>query len=242
MNAIPKFLKTGAESSALQAKVLHGITGKAPTGQADTPDTLAKLPVWQQRSTTLEANVFPTGVAIMPRATEPFKLDKRQREILRSINFRPKDRFIPEFLNEVVYWHSNSTNGRWNEKLGRFERWGAQSVKDWINRRQKVKNPNPDYKWHDANDEDGSPQYYGGKTIEKRMIGVGTFRTIRKDLEEMGLIEHAPHFRHDPKSGYVAPNGAGLAKGAMDQSRLSSFAASFSSRDIGTRSPRNTRS
>ncbi len=215
MNANPIWLKTGAVSSALQAKVLHGITGKAPSGQIDTPETLAKLPVWQRRSTTLEANVFPTGVAIMPPATEPFKLDKRQREILKAIEFN-KHGFVRQFLAEVVYWHHRSTNGRWNEKLERYERWGAQSVERWINHKYKAKVPNPDYEWQAARDESGTHNYWGPpasktKTVEKPMLGVRTFLAVRDRLEAMGLIECHQHLRHDPDSGYVAPNGTGLA-------------------------------
>jgi hypothetical protein len=217
MNASPKsWLKTGAKSSALLAKELHALTGKAPPGQVDTPEALAKLPVWRQWSTTLEAKVYPTGAAILPHATHKFEFGKPQREILKAIEFH-KHGFVRQFLKEVVFWHHRSTNGRFNDKLKRFERWGVRSVEEWIAREYKAKEPNPNYAWQAENIATGKAPWYMSKasktkTVEKPMLKRRTFFEIRDRLVAMGLIESHAHMRLDPQSHHANADGAFLTK------------------------------
>ena len=129
-----KFLKTGAEAKALVAKEQHKTTGKPPPGQVDDVETLAKLPVWQRTSTTLAAKyVSPTGGAILAYSDVAHKglpYVEGWKKILREIDWH-KHGLVSGFLKDVIYWHHRSTNGRFNDKLGRFERWGVKSVAEW---------------------------------------------------------------------------------------------------------------
>src|SRR5690242_551000 len=94
-----KFLKTGAEAKALIEKEAYKKTGVPPTGQSDTPETLAKLPVWQRTSTTLAAKyVYGTGAAILPKTAEvPPIVKKDLKIILNEIDWH-KHGFVTAFL------------------------------------------------------------------------------------------------------------------------------------------------
>jgi hypothetical protein len=123
-----KFLKTGAEAKALVAKEQHKTTGKPPPGQVDD---LFKLPVWQRTSTTLAAEfVYGTGAAILPKTAEvPPIVKKDLKKILNEIDWH-KHGFVTAFLRDVIFWHHRSTSGRFNDKQGRFERWGVKSARN----------------------------------------------------------------------------------------------------------------
>jgi hypothetical protein len=139
-----KFLMTGAKAKALIAKEDHRKTGVPPKGQSDTPETFAKLPVWQRKSTMLAAkSVSPTGGAILAYSNvsqDGLPLVQGWKKILKEMDWH-KHGLVSGFLRDVIYWHHRSTNGRFNDKLGRFERWGVKSVAEWNWGSHKVPNP-----------------------------------------------------------------------------------------------------
>ena len=190
-----KFLKTGAEAKALVAKEHHKTTGKPPPGQVDDDETLSKLPVWQRTSTTLAANyVSPTGAAILASSNVPDKELPRVKEwekILKEIDWHKRG-FVYQFLKDVVFWHHQSTSGRFNEKLSRFERWGVNSVEAWQSW-NTYEAPNPDYKSNAAYEK--KPW---SKTIDKPMVSRASFFREKDRLIAMGLIEAESHLRRDP--------------------------------------------
>jgi hypothetical protein len=189
-----KFLKTGAEAKALVEKEQHKTTGKPPKGQVDDVETLAKLPVWQRTSTTLAAKyVYRTGAAIMANSTVPGKALpylKDTKKILKEIDWH-KHGFVTALLRDVLFWHHQSTYGRFNDQLGRFERWGVKSVLQWYNHQYDA--PNPDYKSKGAAYE----KKPWSKTIDKWMLSRASFFRIKDRLLGMGLIEAESHLRRD---------------------------------------------
>jgi hypothetical protein len=128
------WIKTGEEAKATHFKEVHKLTGEPPPGTTDDQENVAKLPIWQRTSTLLKAkHVTPTGAAILPYATVSEKDLPRVpkwRAILKEINWE-KHGFVRPFLANVIHWHHRSTNGRFNETIGRFERWGVKSVVGW---------------------------------------------------------------------------------------------------------------
>jgi hypothetical protein len=188
-----KFLKTGAEAKALVEKEQHKTAGKPPKGQSDTPETLTKLPVWQRTSTALAAEfVFGTGAAILPKTVEaPLIVKKDLKIILNEIDWH-KHGFVTAFLRDVIFWHHRSTSGRFNDKLGRFERWGVKSAEEWYNHQYKA--PNPYYKFYGVAYE----KKPWSKTIDKWMLSRTCFFLIKDRLLDMGLIEAESHLRRDP--------------------------------------------
>ena len=180
MNAHVNFLKTGAEAKALVAKEQHKTTGVPPPGQADD---LSKLPVWQRTSTTLGAKfVYGTGAAVLPKVAgvPPIgkKVLKALRAILKEIDWN-KHGFVTAFLVDVIFWHHRSTNGRFNDKLGRFERWGVKSVEEWYYHHLP---PHPKYPWAKPN----------------LMLSERSFFRIKDKLLDMGLIEAKSRLVRDP--------------------------------------------
>jgi hypothetical protein len=185
-----KFLKTGAEAKALVAKEQHKTTGKPPPGQVDD---LFKLPVWQRTSTTLAAEfVYGTGAAILPKTAEvPPIVKKDLKKILNEIDWH-KHGFVTAFLRDVIFWHHRSTSGRFNDKQGRFERWGVKSAEEWYNHQYKA--PKHDYKSKGAACE----KKPWSKTVDKWMLSRRNFFRIKDRLLDMGLIEAESHLRRDP--------------------------------------------
>jgi hypothetical protein len=111
--------------------------------------------------------------------------------ILNEIDWH-KHRVVTAFLRNVIFWHHRSTSGRFNDKLGRFERWGVDSVDGWRNR-SAYQAPNPGYKTNC-----GEKPY--SKTIDKPISRRSFFR-IKDRLLDMGLIEAKSHFRRDDVDG-----------------------------------------
>ncbi|WP_332712654.1 hypothetical protein [Pelagibacterium mangrovi] len=100
----------------------------------ETDEQLAALPVWQRTSTAANAlEVSSTGAAILPKS--PWGHDALPRvpgwqNILKAIGW-DKTGFVADLLHDIEFQHHQSTNGRWNEDLQRWERWGVRSVNDW---------------------------------------------------------------------------------------------------------------
>lgn len=135
VNAHPKWLKSGPEAKALAGKELHALTGKAKEAQVAAEHTL-DMSEWRWRCTLLEAeHVYSTGAAIL--GTSPLHVGdkdmpyvKKWKANLREIDWHKKG-FVTAFLRDVIFWSSQSTSGRYNPALGRFERWGVKSVEGW---------------------------------------------------------------------------------------------------------------
>jgi hypothetical protein len=200
---IPKWLKTGAEAKGLVAKEQHNTTGVPPPGQVDSDETLSKLPVWQRTSTTLAAKyVSPTAAATLAKSNTPGKALPRvedHKKIFKEIDWH-KHGFVYHFLREVVFWHHQSTNGRFNDKLGRFERWGVKSVLEWFYP-STYKAPNPHYKaWKEPYEK--APW---SKTIDKTMVSRANFFRIKDRLIAMGLIEAHSHLWNDKTHLWIKP-------------------------------------
>jgi hypothetical protein len=100
-----KFLMTGAKAKALIAKEDHRKTGVPPKGQSDTPETFAKLPVWQRTSTMLAAkSVSPTGGAILAYSNvsqDGLPLVQGWKKILKEMDWH-KHGLVSGFLRDVL--------------------------------------------------------------------------------------------------------------------------------------------
>lgn len=98
----------------------------------------AALPVWRQTSSTATAiNLTDSGAALLEPGTignDHLPRVKNHVAIVRSLSqasgFRDKA-FIASFLKDVLFWHQQSRNGRWNCVIDRYERWGVKPVSDW---------------------------------------------------------------------------------------------------------------
>ena len=196
------WLKTGIEAKALTAKELHKTTGKPPFGASDDEATLATLPVWQRTSTTLAAKqVYPTHGAVLEKsaiAFEDLPFVEGWKKHLREIEWN-KHGFVSRFLRTVIYWHHRSTSGRFNDAIGRFERWGVKSAEEWADA-VETKIPNPHYKskaaWK-ASDAEKQKLRPWAERIEKAPARTDFFR-IKASLVEKGLIASDQHLRVDP--------------------------------------------
>ena len=219
MNAHHKnWPKTGAEAKTLLAKEMHPITGKPSAAQVEAEQSL-DLPLWRLTSTMLAAkHVSPTGAAsltkawlpggcYLPNAALPYV--DGWKNILEEIEFH-KHGFVRKFLQDVIFWHHQSTNGRFNVTLGRFERWGVKSVAGWLNHTHKASNPG--YK---PKKKGGNPSWEPGpKNIDIPSVSRATFFRIKNRLIGMGLIEAHSHLRTDPNHKIKAIHDAGQkAKG-----------------------------
>jgi hypothetical protein len=100
----------------------------------ETPEELAKLPVIYRWSTTKNAyTLSKSDHARLPKCSIPDKdlprVPKWRRylmDIARHAMQMPK--FAPHgarFLRDVVFWHHQSTDGRWNEGIKRWDRYGV---------------------------------------------------------------------------------------------------------------------
>ncbi len=105
----------------------------------------------------------------------------------------------------MIYWHHRSTYGRFDDKLGRFERWGVMSVKEWFDRNYSV--PNPYYNYYEKKNG-GWPET--PKTIKKPMVSRATFFRTKNLLIDKGLIEPDKRLRRDHDYILKAKNGKGV--------------------------------
>lgn len=95
------------------------------------PLTFSSSP-WQISSTTPVAlKVSDTGAAILPKsrgADSDLPRVPHWRKILREISQKEE---VAAFLYDVELQHHHSTNGRWNDTLERWERYGVRKVEGW---------------------------------------------------------------------------------------------------------------
>ena len=138
MYAQTSWLNSPKAKASLQASIAKdaskGLT--APDGSLGEPEEeLAKLPVWQRTSTTRYCRgTFRTGAAILPKcpvADDELVRVNGWKTILKHIGKYVGGASVWRILQNVEYWSHRSTDGRWNEQLGRWERWGVMSVEKW---------------------------------------------------------------------------------------------------------------
>jgi hypothetical protein len=95
------------------------------------PLTFSSSP-WRISSTTPFAlKVSDTGAAILPKALRKDSDLPRilqWRKIIREIGRKGE---VADFVYDVELQHHHSTNGRWNEALERWERYGVRPVDGW---------------------------------------------------------------------------------------------------------------
>lgn len=111
--------------------------GLSPDGLGEPAAELEKLPVWQRTSTTAKAfEVTPTGAATLPNGLIGHdylpRVDGWQK-ILKAIGWGKHREYIANLLHDIEFQHHQSTNGRMNVSLGRWERYGVRSVANWRN-------------------------------------------------------------------------------------------------------------
>lgn len=178
--------KVSAKATA-QAKMAmlqeYGIHEDAGT-YAGTDEELAALPVWHRTATTKMAiSLSKTGAAIPPKSAmhhdglprvQGWK--KNLKEIGRahgdaSRHAKGYHGHVADLLYDVEFQHHQSTNGRWNTALLRWERHGVRSVEGW---RYRGSVPAKEKQFCDA--------------VPER-----TFHRIKDRLIDLGLIEAASH-------------------------------------------------
>ncbi|MGO7835612.1 hypothetical protein [Rhizobium johnstonii] len=116
-----------------QAWLLEKYGKEVLTGQV--PET---LPGWRETSSVPTAkHLTDTGAAILVKsdyADDSLPRVQKHVAILRAVSkssgFR-KTVFVFNFLKTVVFWHHQSTDGRWNCVIDRYERWGVRPVEEW---------------------------------------------------------------------------------------------------------------
>lgn len=151
--------------------------GLDATGNPEPEAHLAKLPVWQRTSTTASAfEVTPTGAAILPKSVIGHdhlpRIDGWQK-ILKAIGWGKHRKYVADLLHDIEFQHHQSTNGRMNSSLGRWERYGVRSVDNWRN---------------------GMFNYgLGQMHLGNAKVPKSTFHTIKDGLIGRGLIEAEAH-------------------------------------------------
>lgn len=172
--------KAHAKASILQSLAI----ALDPDTYTGSDEELAALPVWHRTATTKTAShLSPTGAAILPKsivAHDALSRVSGWRKILKEIGRANGDAsrhakglvgHVADLLYDIELQHHQSTNGRWNAGLCRWERYGVRSVEDWCCRKKVP-----------ANDE----QNY--HPVPRR-----TFFRIKDRLVDAGLIEAHSH-------------------------------------------------
>jgi hypothetical protein len=173
-----------AHAQAKKAFLQEQAISLDPDIYAGTDEELASLPVWHRTATTRSAlHVSPTGAAILPKSIVGHAVlphVPEWKKILRQIGLAHGDASrnakglrcpVADFLYDIELWHHQSTNGRWNTKFSRWERFGVRSVEDWR---------------------------YGKKVLTKdkkfyEPVAERTFHRMKKRLIDLGLIEAHSH-------------------------------------------------
>lgn len=163
-----------AQALAKQVLIDKGLN---PDGTIEPASDLEKLALWQRTSTTAFAiEVAATGAAILPKniyAHDGLPRVDGWPKILKAIGWGKHRTFIADLLHDIEFQHHQSTNGRMNETLGRWERYGVRSVEDW-------RNGNFNYGLGN--------KHHASQNVPKR-----TFHNIKDRLLELGLIEAGSH-------------------------------------------------
>lgn len=183
MNLIDGWLSasTRAHRNEARAKVVTGFSDKTANAYLHDfrhPDP--KLTVWQRTCTTNVADDHNhrTNAAILPKALvgdDDLPRASGWRNTLREIAKDTGSRdaaFVRDLLLDIEFQHHRSTNGRWNAKLERYERYAVRSVDDWC--KSGINNP--------AQREAAAPR-----------VGKRTFHRIKDRLTDMGLIDASSH-------------------------------------------------
>jgi hypothetical protein len=181
------WLEKASKKAKLQAKTAflqeHAIA-LDPDTYAGSDEELAALSVWHRTATTKTAlHLSPTGAAILPKSIVAHGALPRVpgwRKILKEIGRAHGDAsrhakclagHVADLLYGVEFQHHQSTNGRWNADLCRWERYGVRSVEDW--------------RYHNHVPQKDK-QFYS--PVPRR-----TFFRIKDRLIAMGLIEAGSH-------------------------------------------------
>jgi hypothetical protein len=178
--AIKKHIKTANDKEAAIAA--------ADAKYLETPEELAKLPEIYRWCTTKHAyTLTKTDHARLPKCPIPDKdlprVPKWRRhlmDIARHAVQTPK--FAPHgarFLRDVIFWHHQSTDGRWNDKIKRWDRYGVRQLEDWR-----------------------SPS---SSTSKDEMMSTSTFVRFKNRLVEIGLIEAEAHLAGGKTRLWVKP-------------------------------------
>ncbi|MDW5313777.1 hypothetical protein [Rhizobium sp. PL01] len=168
----------------------HGIElGLA--GYADTAEDAAKLPVWMRTASTKAAHkVGASGAAVLPKSAQGDSDIPRLPNYLKiltalSKNVKCREKaFVRSLLRDICFQHHQSTNGRWDTDLQRFERWGARPVDDW--RRSCVNK-------------------VAAPASDAVIVSERTFHRIKGELIDQGLIVAQPHLWHGKTVLWIKP-------------------------------------
>lgn len=176
-----QYIKTGNDKEAAIAA--------ADAKCLETPEQLATLPVIYRWSTTKNAYKLsesdharlpkcPISDKDLPRVP---KWRRHLNDIARFLVQSPK--FAPHgarFLRDVIFWHHQSTDGRWNEEIKRWDRYGVRSLEDW--RAPSSSSPIVD------------------------MMSMSTFVKFKNCLVEIGLIVAESHLAGGKTRLWVKPS------------------------------------
>jgi hypothetical protein len=188
----PKWFKTGDDAKAALAFENYKATGELSQYVLAADPEYAELPWWRGFGLVIAPkHVSPTGAAILPKNTYPFSKSnfvKGWKEILAEINWN-KHGVVSRHLIFVILWHHKSTDGRFNDKLGRFERWGAYPLSSW------------------AFFPMGSMIYDPAKggVVGKSVICDKSFARIKDRLVAMGLIVAESHLWNGHTRLWIKP-------------------------------------
>lgn len=116
-----------------------GVTAKnADQHLKDTQEPDPALTLWQRTSTTIvQTHDALSGAAVLPKgivADADIPRVAGWRKILTQLAKATRCRdteFVMDFLRDVEFQHHQSSNGRWNPDLARWERYAVRSVADW---------------------------------------------------------------------------------------------------------------
>lgn len=195
MNKNDGWLKTSTErlSRDVRAKLTVGITPKnAEAHCMDTENPDPALTLWQRTATTICADGDTvTGAAILPKSFKgnaDIPRVKGWRKVLQQIAISTRCRdtgFVFDLLLDIEFQHHQSTNGRWNTSLKRYERFAVRSVEDWcksgINDRKERAEAAP-------------------------RVSPRTFRNIKDKLVEAGLIVAEVHLWQGDNHLWIKPS------------------------------------
>lgn len=155
-------------------------TAKNTAELKEPPEELAKLGPWKCTATTAKAvHVTKTQAAQLAPSTladsDVLRL-KNWKTIIRQIS-KGRSPLAAAILRDVEFWHHQSTNGRWNAALGRYERWVVRSVEGWLDKLQD-----------------------GDKRPSRR-----TFIRAKDELVQAGLIEAEGHHWQGKRCLWIKP-------------------------------------
>lgn len=154
----------------------------------ETTEELAKLPVIYRWSTTKTAYTLsksdharlpkcPVADKDLPRVP---KWRRHLTDIARHAVQSPK--FAPHgarFLRDVIFWHHQSTDGRWNETIKRWDRYGVRSLEDW--------------------------RAPSSNLLSHELMAMSTFVRFKNHLVEIGLIVAEAHLAGGKTRLWVKP-------------------------------------